>query len=100
MSIASSPRTTRTGYELAHQKYPQHLVAYCPLDFSWAVRRALRRFRPDLLVLTELELWPNLIRAADRAWRPGGDRQRSTGRRELSRLPADPLADRTRICGV
>lgn len=58
--------TTRTGYELAQRKFPQHLVAYCPLDFSWAVRSALRRLRPDLLVLTELELWPNLIRLADR----------------------------------
>jgi 3-deoxy-D-manno-octulosonic-acid transferase len=58
--------TTRTGYQLARRKYAQHLVSYCPLDFSWAVRRTLRRFRPDLLVLVELELWPNLIRSADR----------------------------------
>jgi 3-deoxy-D-manno-octulosonic-acid transferase len=34
------------------------------LDFSWAVRAAMRRIRPDVLVLAELELWPNLIRAA------------------------------------
>lgn len=56
--------TTRTGYELACQKYADHLVCYCPLDFSWAVKQALRRLRPDLLVLAELELWPNLINAA------------------------------------
>lgn len=56
--------TTKTGYELATRKYPEHTVFYCPLDFSWAVQRALRRIRPDLLVLAELELWPNLIRAA------------------------------------
>lgn len=56
--------TTRAGYELAWKKYADHPVFYCPLDFSWAVRRALRRIRPDLLVLAELELWPNLIRAA------------------------------------
>ena len=42
-------------------------VFYCPLDFSWAVRAAMRRIRPDVLVLAELELWPNLIRAAQRA---------------------------------
>jgi 3-deoxy-D-manno-octulosonic-acid transferase len=36
------------------------------LDFSWAVKSALRRVRPDVLVLAELELWPNLIRAAKR----------------------------------
>ncbi len=56
--------TTMTGYSLAKQKYPRHTVFYCPLDFSWAVRRAMRRINPSLLVLAELELWPNLIRAA------------------------------------
>ncbi|TVS13999.1 MAG: 3-deoxy-D-manno-octulosonic acid transferase [Planctomycetaceae bacterium] len=58
--------TTMTGYRLARQKYAPRPVFYCPLDFSWAVRRAMRRMRPDLLVLTELELWPNLIFTANR----------------------------------
>ncbi len=56
--------TTVTGYDLAKQKYREHTVFYCPLDFSWAVRRAMRRIRPSLVVLAELELWPNLIRAS------------------------------------
>jgi 3-deoxy-D-manno-octulosonic-acid transferase len=56
--------TTKTGMALAKKKYPGHAVFYCPLDFSWAVRTAMRRIRPDVLVLAELELWPNLIRAA------------------------------------
>src|SRR5688572_24521091 len=56
--------TTVTGYALAKKKYPHLTVFYAPLDFSWAVRRAMRRVRPTLLVLAELELWPNLIRAA------------------------------------
>lgn len=58
--------TTRTGYELARQKYAPRTVFYCPLDFSWAVSTALRRIRPDVLLLAELELWPNLIAAAQR----------------------------------
>jgi 3-deoxy-D-manno-octulosonic-acid transferase len=58
--------TTRTGMELATKKYPELSVFYCPLDFSWAVRTAMRRIRPDVLVLAELELWPNLVRAARR----------------------------------
>jgi len=58
--------TTRTGYELACRKYANYTVFYCPLDFSWAVTRALQRIQPDLLVLAELELWPNLIREAQR----------------------------------
>jgi 3-deoxy-D-manno-octulosonic-acid transferase len=56
--------TTRTGYALARQKYTAYRVFYCPLDFSWAVRNALRRIRPHLLILAELELWPNLVRLA------------------------------------
>lgn len=58
--------TTKTGYDLARQKYAPRTVFYCPLDFTWAVAEALRRVRPDLLILTELELWPNLIGAARR----------------------------------
>lgn len=56
--------TTRTGLALARKKYAGYQVFYCPLDFTWAVRQAMRRMRPNLLVLAELELWPNLIRAA------------------------------------
>lgn len=58
--------TTKTGYQLARKKYANHQVTYCPLDFSWAVRRAMKRVQPNLLVLVELEIWPNLIRAASR----------------------------------
>ena len=58
--------TTATGMELAKKKFPELLVFYCPLDFTWAVSAAMRRIRPDILVLAELELWPNLIRAARR----------------------------------
>jgi len=58
--------TTKTGFELAKVKYAPRTVFYCPLDFSWAVRSAMKRIRPNLLVLAELELWPNLIWAAKR----------------------------------
>jgi 3-deoxy-D-manno-octulosonic-acid transferase len=56
--------TTHTGFQLAQKRYAPRMVFYCPVDFTWAVRRAMRAIRPDLLVLTELELWPNLISAA------------------------------------
>jgi 3-deoxy-D-manno-octulosonic-acid transferase len=57
--------TSRAGYELATKKYADLTVFYCPLDFSWAVRTAMRRVRPVMLLLAELELWPNLIAAAE-----------------------------------
>jgi 3-deoxy-D-manno-octulosonic-acid transferase len=56
--------TSKTGYELARTRYADRCVFYCPLDFSWAVRTALGRVRPSLLLLTETEIWPNMIAAA------------------------------------
>ncbi len=58
--------TTRAGMALAKKKYAGHTVFYCPLDFTWAVDAAMRRIRPDVLVLAELELWPNFVWAARR----------------------------------
>ncbi|MBA3483636.1 MAG: 3-deoxy-D-manno-octulosonic acid transferase, partial [Pirellulales bacterium] len=58
--------TTKTGYDLARRKYADRTVFYCPLDFSWATANAMRRVRPTMLVLAELELWPNLVAAAHR----------------------------------
>jgi 3-deoxy-D-manno-octulosonic-acid transferase len=56
--------TSRTGYELAQARFRDRTVTYAPLDFSWAVKRALDRIRPDMLMLVELEMWPNLIWSA------------------------------------
>jgi len=57
--------TSKTGYELARGLFGATTsVFYCPLDFTWAVKRALRRIKPDALILVELELWPNLIASA------------------------------------
>jgi 3-deoxy-D-manno-octulosonic-acid transferase len=59
--------TSFTGMELAWKLFGNRLtVFYCPLDFSWAVDKAMRRLQPDLLVLAEQELWPNLIGTAKR----------------------------------
>ncbi len=58
--------TTHTGMNLARRKYPEHTVFYCPLDFTWAAAEAMRRVRPSVLALAELELWPNLVAAAHR----------------------------------
>jgi len=70
---ASCPRvdivvstTTNTGLEVAQRIYSGRDVFFCPLDFTWAVRQAVDRIRPDVLVLAELELWPNLIHEINR----------------------------------
>lgn len=58
--------TTVTGMKLARERFPDETCCYFPLDFSWAVDRAIARIAPSLIVLVELELWPNFIRAAGR----------------------------------
>ncbi len=56
--------TTATGLSVARQTFPDLVTFYAPLDFSWAVRRAITRIRPTVLALVETELWPNLVRFA------------------------------------
>jgi 3-deoxy-D-manno-octulosonic-acid transferase len=59
---------TPAGREAGETRLPS--VAgrfYLPLDWRWAVRKALARIKPSLLVIVETELWPNLLRAAQEA---------------------------------
>lgn len=56
--------STDSGYELAKKLYARHCVTFAPLDFTWAVRTALHRIAPSLIILAELELWPNWISVA------------------------------------
>ena len=57
--------TTDTGYERGQELYAPSsdvtLIRY-PLDFSAAVNRVLDAQRPDVVVLMELEVWPNFVR--------------------------------------
>jgi 3-deoxy-D-manno-octulosonic-acid transferase len=53
--------TTDTGFERAEKLYGSELsVFYYPFDFSWVIRRAFKNLRPDICLLMELEVWPNL----------------------------------------
>jgi 3-deoxy-D-manno-octulosonic-acid transferase len=56
--------TTDTGFAEAEKRFPDLPVLWWPFDFSWAVRRALLRVRPSLVVLAEGELWPNFLLTA------------------------------------
>ncbi|WP_442890566.1 3-deoxy-D-manno-octulosonic acid transferase [Congregicoccus parvus] len=58
--------TTTTGYAVGLQRYAKLGVGmgYFPLDFWPFSVRAWKRIRPDLMVLTESELWPEHLRQA------------------------------------
>ena len=66
VSIAIST-STDTGYDVAVKHFGELRVFFCPLDFTWAVKRTIRNLAPSRLVLAELELWPNLVKVATRA---------------------------------
>ena len=54
--------TTDTGTTRARQLFePTHRVVRFPLDFGRCVRRFLDRVNPQLVALTELEVWPNFV---------------------------------------
>lgn len=59
--------TTDTGFARATEIYGNdHAVVRYPLDFTWMVDRFLDAVQPDLVVLAELEVWPNFMQACDR----------------------------------
>ena len=54
--------TTDTGVERARSLHgTRHAVVRYPFDLSWMVRRFLDATRPDVVALTELEVWPNFV---------------------------------------
>jgi len=57
---------TNTGMAVARKRYAEHQAFYFPLDLSWVVRKAMGRIRPGLILLVELELWPNFLGEARR----------------------------------
>ncbi len=58
--------STDTGMEVARQQYPDLHVVRFPLDPRWVIRRFIDRLKPDIVVLMELEVWPNFLRVANK----------------------------------
>jgi 3-deoxy-D-manno-octulosonic-acid transferase len=53
--------TTPTGYEYACKEYPDITVINAPLDFSFTIRLFIKKINPQLVILNELEIWPNWV---------------------------------------
>lgn len=56
-----------TGGKLFADLSPRITQAFLPYDINWMMRRFLRHFRPQLCVLIETEVWPNLVAQCRRA---------------------------------
>jgi 3-deoxy-D-manno-octulosonic-acid transferase len=109
--------TTRTGQELARDRFGPDRVFYCPLDLPWAVRATLNALQPRLLILAETEFWPNLLsgcfrrgipvavvnaRISDRSW-PRYRRLRALWKpflERLSRVLAQSETDAERLKAI
>lgn len=58
---------TATGKKMVEESLDaRESVIFIPLDLSFIVRRVVRLFKPELLILIETELWPNLIKEVHR----------------------------------
>jgi 3-deoxy-D-manno-octulosonic-acid transferase len=63
--------TSSTGWNEAEKLVgPQDTLIFNPLDFPPCVRRAVDAIRPRAFILTESEIWPNVIRACHRRGAP------------------------------
>jgi len=63
--------TTPTGRAAGEQLYGDDVLrVYLPYDYPFAVNRFLRRFKPQLGILVETEIWFNLIHACCEAGVP------------------------------
>ena len=82
--------TTATGRKVATDLYGAECVFYYPLDFSWMVKKAIERIRPSLIVLMELEIWPNFLRETRRAGIPVAVANARITERSVRRLTKIP----------
>jgi 3-deoxy-D-manno-octulosonic-acid transferase len=57
--------TTITGQQMARERIGcADDFCYFPMDWAWVVRRFFRGVRPALVVILEVEIWPNFLRVA------------------------------------
>jgi 3-deoxy-D-manno-octulosonic-acid transferase len=59
--------TTKTGQQLARQRFGDEYVFYFPLDIPFAIRPYLNVLRPKSVIIAETEFWPNFCRLARRS---------------------------------
>jgi len=56
--------TTPTGSDALKQHYSNEVLhLYFPFDLGFIVKRYINKIKPDLCILMETEIWPNLIHA-------------------------------------
>ena len=90
--------TTTTGQDVARKNTPANTaVIFCPIDFPFMVKKAMKLLQPAALVIFETEIWPNLIASAAKRNIPvmlvnaRMSDHSAKGYRKLSKVFFDPL---------
>lgn len=54
--------TTKTGQEIARKKLSNtvDVITYFPYDFAFSVFSLLHKAKPDVILIAETEIWPDL----------------------------------------
>lgn len=58
--------TTPSGFKIAKEIFKEIDVINGPFDLSFVVRRFIKKIDPGIIILNELEIWPNWISLTDR----------------------------------
>ena len=59
---------TPAGKKFAsEQKLPVEKLFYLPFDLPFLIKKTVKSIKPDLLILVETELWPNLIHSCSKS---------------------------------
>jgi 3-deoxy-D-manno-octulosonic-acid transferase len=66
VAFVMSVNTSTARAMVEKMLHPDDVWIYFPVDFPPVIRGVLNMLRPRLLVLTECEFWPNLMRMAQR----------------------------------
>ena len=59
--------STIRGQYVAQEKSKAERIIYLPFDISYLIRSALKKNKPDALIIFETEIWPNLFWECSRA---------------------------------
>jgi 3-deoxy-D-manno-octulosonic-acid transferase len=94
--------TTSTGFRLANERYRALVVTigYFPIDWWPFSVRAWRRIRPDLVILTEGERWPEHLAQAAKRRVPVLSVNARLSDRSYRRMRRFPGASRAMLRGV
>ena len=71
LQILLTTHTIASAQALAARGLPDRVIhQFAPADYPAAVRRFLRHWRPDAMILTEADMWPEMLMQVKRARLP------------------------------